>query len=151
MSVSASAPPPVVDGVDVEAVAAATRACRGVEKLLVGLPEVATYLPGRRVPGVRVSDTTVEVQLRAAWAIPAYEVGAAVQAAVAPLAGGRAVDVRIAELGDPPAITPDGADSRPTAVASRPGARLAQAAMASDKIQGDPLLAEFRTTSVAAL
>ncbi|BCJ76890.1 hypothetical protein CS0771_64340 [Catellatospora sp. IY07-71] len=101
----ASAPP--VDEVDVDAVAGAARACPGVAELLGGgLPEVATYLPGRRVLGVRVLDDAVELQVRADWGIPVYEIGAAVQAAVAPLVGGRAVHVIVAELSDPPAAAP---------------------------------------------
>ncbi|MFC7759975.1 hypothetical protein ACFQY4_19605 [Catellatospora bangladeshensis] len=67
MNVSAPTPSPLVDGVDVDAVAGAARACPGVDDLLGGFPEVATYLPGRRVTGVRITDDTVELCLRADW------------------------------------------------------------------------------------
>lgn len=132
--------------VDAEAVAGAARACRGVEALLGGFPEVATYLPGRRVLGVRVTPRAVEVQVRAAWGIPAYEVAAGVQAAVAPLAPGRAVDVTIGGLGDPPEIGQRSAapTSALTGAAGLLGARvpLAQASAEPMKEQGDPLGAE---------
>ncbi|GIH03096.1 hypothetical protein Rhe02_11630 [Rhizocola hellebori] len=93
----------VIDGVDVDAVARATRGCRGVEDLHGGFPgEVATYLPGRRLVGVRVGTGAVEVQVRAAWNMPVPQIAAGIRAAVTPLVGKRAVDVTIADLGDPP-------------------------------------------------
>ncbi len=93
----------LIDGVDVNAVALAARGCPGVEDLHAGFPgEVATYLPGNRLAGVRVRSDAVEVQVRAAWDTPAPQIAAGIRAAVAPLAGGRAVDVIIGDLGDPP-------------------------------------------------
>lgn len=93
----------LVDDVDVDAVARAVCACPGVEGLYDGFPdEVATYLPGRRLVGVWVGDDAVDVQVRAAWGIPAPQIAAGIQAAVAPLAGGRSVDVMIAAVADPP-------------------------------------------------
>lgn len=140
--------------VDAEAVAGAARACRGVEALLVGFPEVATYLPGRRVMGVRVTPCAVEIQLRAAWGIPAYEVAAGVQAAVAPLAPGRAVDVTIGAVGDPPeADSPTGAPpSAPTGAAGLLDARtpLAHTSSEPSKAHGDRLGAEAMPDRVVA-
>ncbi len=93
----------LIDGVDVDAVAQAARGCPGVEDLHGGFPiEVATYLPGRRLAGVRVAKSSVEVQVRAAWNMPAGQIAAGIRAAVAPLVGGRAVDVTIADIADPP-------------------------------------------------
>ncbi|MEV4410968.1 hypothetical protein [Catellatospora sp. NPDC049609] len=109
----------LVDGVDVDAVAAAARACPGVEALEGGFPEVATYLTGRRVRGVRVVGDTVEVHIRAAWGIPVNETGAAVRAAVAPLAAGHAVHVTIAGLGDPYGPAPAGAPAVPAGLGAR--------------------------------
>jgi hypothetical protein len=130
MGAPAVAPPrPLVDGVDVDAVARTTRGCPGVEDLHGGFPEVATYLPGRRVLGVRVGDRAVEVQVRAAWGIPIPQIGAGIQAAVVPLAGGRAVDVMIADLGDPP-----GTDQ--TSTAGQPGAGSHTGAAALDTAVG---------------
>ncbi len=133
--------------VDAEAVAGAARACHGVEALLGGFPEVATYLPGRRVLGVRVTPRAVEIQLRAAWGIPAHEVAAGVQAAVAPLAPGRAVDVTVGGLGDPPEAGQPAVGApapAPTAAAGLLDDRvpLAHASVEPVKAQGDPLGAE---------
>jgi hypothetical protein len=108
MSAPAVAPPNLIDGVDVDAVARAARGCPGVEDLDGDFPEVATYLPGRRVFGVRVGSHAVEVHVRTAWNMPAREIAIGVQAAVAPLAGGRAVDVTIADLGNPPSTEQTG-------------------------------------------
>ncbi len=95
-----SAPSPEgTEATEVDAIAAAVRACVGVDDLDAGHPvEVATYLPGRRVAGVRLADGTVEVQVRALWGRPLPQIAADVQAAVAPLAGGRRVDVLIADI-----------------------------------------------------
>jgi hypothetical protein len=70
----------VVDGVDVDAVAAAARSCPGVEQLHGGDSHLtATYLPGRRVQGVRIEQDTVVVQVRARWGVPAHELAAQVR------------------------------------------------------------------------
>ncbi|MEU7827257.1 hypothetical protein [Catellatospora sp. NPDC049133] len=142
--------------VDAEAIAGAARACRGVEALLGGFPEVATYLPGRRVLGVRVTPRAVEIQLRAAWGIPAYEVAAGVQAAVVPLAPGRAVDVTIGGLGDPPEAGPPagGPTSALPGAAGLLDARvpLAHVSAETTKAHGDLLGAEampMRATAAA--
>ena len=106
----ADPPQNLVDGVDVDAVAQAVR----VEDLHGGYPdEVATYLPGRRIFGVRVSSHVVEVQVRTAWGTPVRQIAVGIQAAVAQLAGGRAVDVRIAEIGDPPSTGQISATAQP--------------------------------------
>lgn len=58
----------VIDGVDVDAVAAVVANCATVARLSGGLlGEAATYLPGRRVPGVVVRSAAggrVELQVR---------------------------------------------------------------------------------------
>jgi hypothetical protein len=93
----------VVDGVDVDAVATAVRACPAVEDLDGGRwGEVATYLPGRRVPGVRVAADAVLVQVRGRWGVPAVEVATRIRRILAALVAGRRVDVVLADLGDPP-------------------------------------------------
>jgi hypothetical protein len=104
----------LVDGVDVDAVVRAVRACPGVVEMEGGSPgEVATYLPGRRLVGLRVGDSTIDVQVRAAWGVPAPQIAAEIRAAVAPLAGGRSVDVTIAALSDPPRLDRTGTAGRP--------------------------------------
>jgi hypothetical protein len=109
--------PNAMDETDVDAIAAAVRGCAGIEDLYAGQPvEVATYLPGRRVLGVRVGADKVEVQVRARWGRPLPQIGSEVQAAVAPLAGGRQVDVLIADIAGVPDVVgvPDIAGAVPT-------------------------------------
>jgi hypothetical protein len=101
----------VVDGVNVDAVAAAVLGCAGVAGLDGGrFGEVASYLPGRKVPGVVVSGGRVTVQIRSRWAVPVPDLAALVTVALAPLTGSRPVDVVIADIDDPP-----GTPEHPTA------------------------------------
>jgi hypothetical protein len=94
--------PAVIDGVDVDAVAAAVAGCTGVSALDGGrFGEVASYLPGRKVPGVVVGDGRVTVQVRSRWGIPAPELAALIAAVLAPLTGHHPVDVVIAAIDDP--------------------------------------------------
>jgi hypothetical protein len=93
----------VVDGVDVDAVAAAVRQCDGVSGLDGGLyHEVATYLPGRTVDGVSVDADRVQVQVRSRWGVEAPLLATLIQITLAPLVGSRPVDVTIADIDDPP-------------------------------------------------
>ncbi len=115
----------IVYGVDVDAVAAAVRACPGVSDLDGGrYGEVTTYLPGRVVRGVVVGGGRVRVQVRSGWGIEAPELAAAITTALAPLTGNRPVDVAIADIDDPP-FTPEwgnAGESEPLAGPGRPGA-----------------------------
>ena len=55
----------VTNGINVEALAAAAAGCAGVSALDSGrFGEVASYLPGRQVPGVVVREESVLVQVR---------------------------------------------------------------------------------------
>jgi hypothetical protein len=93
----------VIDGIDVDAVAAVVRDCAGVSGLDGGrYGEVTTYLPGRTVPGVTAGGGRVRVQVRSAWGTEAPSLGAVITAALAPLTGNRPVDVVIADIDDPP-------------------------------------------------
>ena len=109
----------VIDGIDVDAVAAAVRACPGVSGLDGGpFSGVASYLPGRKVEGIVIRDGRVIVQIRSRWAVPAPELAAVITAMLAPLTGNRPVDVVIADIDDPPAapaprVPPGTARSRP--------------------------------------
>jgi hypothetical protein len=97
----------LVDGIDIDAVAAIVRGCAGVSALDGGpFGEVASYLPGRTIPGVAVDDNRIRVQVRSNWGVPAADVAALITAALAPLAGPRPVDVTIADIDDPPAAQP---------------------------------------------
>jgi hypothetical protein len=93
----------VVDGVDVDAVAAEVRECDGVAGLDGGpYHEVATYLPGRTIDGVSVAGGRVQVQVRSRWGVEAPPLAALIKITLAPLAGSRPVDVTIADIDDPP-------------------------------------------------
>ncbi len=89
----------VVDGVDVDAVAAAVRQCDGVSGLDGGpYHEVATYLPGRTIDGVSVADGgRVQVQVRSRWGVEAPLLATLIQITLAPvgrLPSGRRDDLR---------------------------------------------------------
>jgi hypothetical protein len=97
----------VVDGVDVDAVAAAARGCAGVSGLDGGpYHEVATYLPGRTVDGVTVAGGRVQVQVRSRWGVQAPQLATLIKTVLAPLTGSRPVDVTIADIDDPPDPAP---------------------------------------------
>jgi hypothetical protein len=89
--------------VDAERVAAAVEKVPTVARLSSGSTgaEIATYLPGRRVRGVRVDEETVEVHVVARWPAVLPEVGDAVRSAAGPLVGGRAIEVVIDDLDVP--------------------------------------------------
>ncbi|WP_205325501.1 hypothetical protein [Glycomyces sp. YM15] len=87
---------------DVDAIAAAVRAVPGVSDLHGGVQsEVAVLLPGRRVLGLRLGDTTCEVHIAVGWDADIPRTAAAVRTAVAPLAGGRTVAVTIEDVDEP--------------------------------------------------
>ncbi len=89
---------------DLDAVAAAVSACPPVAALAGGAyGEIATYLPGRRLLGVRLSGEELEVHVVARWGTPLPEVAHRVREAVAPLAGGRPVTVYIDDIEVPDA------------------------------------------------
>lgn len=89
-------------GVDVDAVASRVAGCRSVARLTTGrLPEVATYLPGRRIPGVRLVDGRIEIHVVACWGVPVPELAAEVRRAAAPAAAGLAVDVHVDDVDVP--------------------------------------------------
>ncbi|MEO7262622.1 MAG: Asp23/Gls24 family envelope stress response protein [Jatrophihabitantaceae bacterium] len=96
------AEPAVVDGIDVDAVAAAVRGCPAVDDLDGGrLDAVATYLPGRRVPGIRIVDDRIEVHVRGVWDQPVSLIARQVQGVLAPLTGGRIIDVVLTDVAEP--------------------------------------------------
>ncbi|MDH2413787.1 hypothetical protein [Nocardioides sp. CER19] len=84
---------------EVDVIASAALACPAVAALdQGGTWAVATYLPGRRVIGVRIEDSRVlvSVVLAAGYSVPLLE--AQVRRALAAYAGGRQVDVHVADL-----------------------------------------------------
>lgn len=83
---------------DPDAVAAAVTRCRTVAGLSAGpFGAVATYLPGRRVLGVRIGQT-LAVHVVARYGPTITEVGAEIEAAVAPLAAGRPIEIVVEDL-----------------------------------------------------
>jgi hypothetical protein len=96
----------VVDGVDLDAVAAAVIGCGGVDDLHTGpWGGAVSYLPGRQVTGVRVASDHVLISVRGRWGVPVTELAHQVRAAVAALVAPRRVDILVAEVSDatPPA------------------------------------------------
>lgn len=84
---------------DPDAIAAAVQACTTVARLSGGIAgEVATYLPGRRVTGVRIAERTVTVHVVGVYGPSMAEISTEVNRAVAPLAAGRQVEVVIEDL-----------------------------------------------------
>lgn len=91
--------------VDVEVIAGVVGACPSVARLYPGrASEVATYLPGRRVEGVRVADDELEVHVVAAWDVPLPQVADEVRGAATPLSEGLAVAVYIDDVDVPAAL-----------------------------------------------
>jgi hypothetical protein len=122
---SADAVPPqqdaVVDGVNVDAVARAVRACAGVSELAGGrFGEVASYLPGRRVPGVTVLPDAVGIHVKARWGVAARDLYLQITSVLAPVLD-RRINVVVADIDDPPILTgstPTELDAAATAASS---------------------------------
>ena len=100
-----------------DALGDAVAACPSVSALDGGrFGEVATYLPGRRVPGISIADDAVTIQVRTRWPIPAPQVFSEVAQVVRPLAGTRRIDLVIADIdGMPPDDGPAGPPGSPAA------------------------------------
>lgn len=106
--------PELVDGVDVDAVAAAATACPGVDSLDGGaVGSVVSYLPGRRVAGIRIGADSVTVQAKIVWGIPVAEAGHQIQQAVAGLVANRRVDVVISDISVPDDAAPEAVEPAP--------------------------------------
>jgi hypothetical protein len=94
--------PAIIDGVDVDAVAAAARRCAAVDDLCPGAwGEVVSYFPGRQVAGVRVASGHVAVSVRSQWDVPAAELARQLRASLAPVTGARTIDIIVADITDP--------------------------------------------------
>jgi hypothetical protein len=91
--------------VDVDAVARRVEACPGVASLSAGAAGLAvSYLPGKRVPGVRVTDELVEVHVVARWGVTVQAVDREVRTAVQGMIAGRHLDVVIEDVDVPAAL-----------------------------------------------
>jgi hypothetical protein len=97
----------VIDGVDLDAVAAAARGCPAIDDLSAGdWGGVVSYLPGRQVAGVRIASDHVVISVRGRWGIPVGEMARQVRRAVSPLVAPRRVDLVVAGLGGAPGEAP---------------------------------------------
>lgn len=89
---SAARPEPV------DQIAAVVLATPGVHDLHAGgAGQVATYLPGRRVTGIRAIDGGYDVHVVLAWGFPVFATAEAVRAAVQVIAPGL-VDVTVEDV-----------------------------------------------------
>lgn len=82
-------------------IAAAVKATPGVADLHGGVfGEVATYLVGRRVHGVRMLDPGCEVHVVLEWAAPVQGTCAAIRDTVRPLVSGP-IDLTVEDIAEP--------------------------------------------------
>ena len=82
-----------------DAIAAAVAACPGVASLHGGRSRrTATFLPGRRVDGVRIAEDRIGISVVGVVGIPISLLAAQIRSAVEPLVSGRPVDVHVADL-----------------------------------------------------
>ncbi len=99
-------PAPVPPRVELaDQVAAAVLTVRGVTGLHGGMfGETATYLPGRRVPGVRLTEDVTDIHLTLTYGAPVFATAQQVRTAVAALVPGP-VNVTVEDVA-PPTNTP---------------------------------------------
>ena len=96
---------------EVDLLAAAVRGVPGVAALHPGMfGEVGTYLPGRRVPGIRTVGDVTEVHVSIVFDASVRDTAVRVRSAVSALTGG-AVDVTVEDV--VPGSTAEPVDSRP--------------------------------------
>jgi hypothetical protein len=90
-------------GGEADAIVAAVLACPGVSSLHEGgWRPVATYLPGRRVAGVRLDEQRIQLSVTVTPGSRVPDLVASIRASLADLARGRPVDVHVADVQDPP-------------------------------------------------
>lgn len=88
---------------DAETVAQTVAAVPGVVTLHRGMfGEVATYLPGRRIPGIRIADGRIEVHVVIAVGAPIRETAAAIRQAVVAALPSATVDVTVEDIAPGP-------------------------------------------------
>ena len=96
---------------EVDLLAAAVRAVPGVAALHPGMfGEVGTYLPGRRVPGIRTVGDVTEVHVSIVFDASVRDTAVRVRSAVSALTGGT-VDVTVEDV--VPGSTAEPVDSGP--------------------------------------
>ncbi|MGP4058723.1 hypothetical protein ACTWP6_28510 [Mycobacterium sp. 4D054] len=83
--------------------AAAVLAVPGVAALHPGMfGEVGTYLPGRRVAGIRITDNVVDVHIVVVFGVAVRDTAAAVRATVSALHPGAEVNVTVEDVAPAP-------------------------------------------------
>ena len=91
--------PDVSGAISPDAVVERVTACPSVARISPGpVGEVATYLPGRRVPGVRLGDDRIEIHVVARWGVRVPDLAADVRAAVQSIAADVLVDVHVDDV-----------------------------------------------------
>ena len=86
-------------------IAAAVLVCSDVVELSGGqMGEIATYLPGRRVTGVRVRSEEVEIHVVGRYGPTMDQIGDQIRTAVGPLVAGLPVTIGIDDLVQPAVI-----------------------------------------------
>lgn len=94
-----------------DVVAAAVLAVPGVHDLHAGVAgEVATYLPGRRVNGIRMREPGCSIHVVLDWGTPVLDTTDAVRAAVRPYVSGP-IDVTVEDI-----LPPGSTGSAPAAL-----------------------------------
>jgi hypothetical protein len=91
-----------MSAVDAEEIARTVATCPAVADMSAGpTGAVATYLPGRRVIGVRVHRGRVEIHVVGEWGVPIPRLVSEVRASLAQLVHGHDVDIVVEDLGEP--------------------------------------------------
>lgn len=84
---------------DADRIRAAVLTCQDVADVAAGpFGEVASHLPGRTVPGVRVDDHAVEVHIVVNYGLPLRQVANQIGASVAGLLHGRPLSVCVDDI-----------------------------------------------------
>lgn len=93
---------PAVTDTEADRVLTAVLACPGVAGVGSGPANpIATYLPGRQVPGIRLDSDRITVAVVARYPTPVPDAAAQVRDAVAGIARGRPVDVHVSDIAIP--------------------------------------------------
>jgi uncharacterized alkaline shock family protein YloU len=80
-------------------VAASVQQCPAVAALTAGrFGQFGTYLAGRQVVGVSVDADRIDIGVVARFGVPVGDLSAQVRAAVAPLVGGRSINIRVEDV-----------------------------------------------------
>jgi uncharacterized alkaline shock family protein YloU len=98
-------------------VATSVQRCPAVAALTAGrFGQFSTFLAGHQAVGVSVNADRIDIGVVARFAVPVGDLSAQVRAAVAPLVGGRSINIRIEDVQMPgDAVTDPGPPALPQA------------------------------------